>query len=565
MIRGKLVLYFFFLVFGAIFFRLLVIQVIEPHTYAADYLQTRKILPDRGRVYDRNSSPLAVNQNMYRLFVEPKKITDKEKVVEELEEVLKIGEATIESKIRDDLVWAAIKGGIDNDTYEKIMAKNIVGVGFEKEPSRFYPESSLSAHLIGFVGKNDTGDSIGYFGVEGYYNQELEGLPGYMRSERDAFNKPIFVGTQDRTNAVNGRDLVLTVDKSVQNIVKSKLKDAMEAYEPKQACATVADPKTMEILAMSCLPDFDPEVYFEASPEAYVNTTISNLYEPGSTFKPLIMAAAINEKKINPLDSFNEAGPIEISGYTIQNWNKKYIGNMNMTTVLERSSNIGMVYIGSKLGNDLLYKYLDLYGFGKPTGIDLQGEVGGTLRERNTWYPIDYATATFGQGIAITQLQLVRAFASLINGGYLMKPYVVKEIRQGDRVRTREPEVERRVLSEYTSEVMKKMLQSSVDNAEMKFTFPKEYKIGGKTGTAQVAVDGKYDASKTIASFIGFAPVEDPKFISLVVVVEPKSSIWGSETAAPVFFEIAKELFVYYNIVPTQASEDQEISEKDEE
>lgn len=565
MIRGKLVLYFFFVVFGAIFFRLLVIQVIEPHTYAADYLQKRKILPDRGRVYDRNSSPLAVNQNMYRLYVEPKKITDKKKVVEALDEVLKMGEATIEARIRDDLVWAAVKGGITSEEHEAIMAKNLDGVGFEREPSRFYPESSLSAHLVGFLGKDNEGESIGYFGIEGYYNQELIGLPGYLRSERDAFNKPIFVGTQDRTEAVNGRDLILTVDKSVQNIVKSKLKDAMEAYEAKQVCATVADPNTMEILAMSCLPDFDPEIYYEASPEAYINTTISNLYEPGSTFKPLIMAAAINEKKINPLDSFNEAGPLEISGYTIQNWNKKYIGEMNMSTILERSSNIGMVYIGTKLGNDLLYKYLDLYGFGKPTGIDLQGETGGTLRDRSTWYPIDYATATFGQGIAITQLQLVRAFASLINGGYLMKPYVVKEIRQGDRIRVREPEIERRVLSEYTSEVMKKMLQSSVDNAEMKFTFPKEYKIGGKTGTAQVAVDGSYDASKTIASFIGFAPVEDPKFISLVVVVEPKSSIWGSETAAPVFFEIAKELFVYYNIVPEQGTGEPEITTQEEE
>jgi cell division protein FtsI/penicillin-binding protein 2 len=262
------------------------------------------------------------------------------------------------------------------------------------------------------------------------------------------------------------------------------------------------------------------------------------------------MAAALNEKKIKPQDTFNESGPLEISGYTIQNWNKKYIGIMSMTNILERSSNVGMVYVGGKLGNENLYRYLDAYGFMDPTGIDLQGEVGGLIKPKNAFYPIDYATATFGQGIAITQLQLLTAFSSLINGGHLMKPYVVKEIRQGDKVRARKPVQKAQVIDEHTSEVMKKMLQSSVDHAEMKFSFPKEYKLGGKTGTAQVAVQGQYDASKTIASFIGFAPVENPQFVSLVVIREPKTSIWGSETAAPVFFEIAKELFVYYNIVP---------------
>lgn len=548
--QARVLMAFFLCCFLAILVKLFFIQAIDPEEFATNNLQSRKILPERGRVLDRNNLPLAVNQTRYLLYVEPKKMKSKKDLVEKLDSVLKLGETTIEAKIDETKVWVAVQRGLTSEKRDALKALKLPEIGFENEPKRFYPESSLSAHLLGFVGKNDEGDDVGYFGVEGYYDKELVGLPGFIKSERDVFDKPIFVGTQERVEPENGRDLVLTIDKSIQNIVKTKLVKAMEQYKAAQACATVADPYTMEILAQACLPDFDPDMFYEASPEAYVNTTVSNLYEPGSTFKPLVVAAALEEKAIKPMDTMNEAGPVKVGGFTIQNWNKKYSGRISMTNILEKSSNIGMVWIGGKLGQDKLYEYLEKYGFGQPTGIDLQGEAGGYLRPQSEWYPVDYSTATFGQGIAISQLQLIRAFASLVNGGKLMKPYVVKEIHQGDKIRVREPKLERQILSERTSEIMKKMLESSVEHAEMKFIFPKEYKLGGKTGTAQVAVQGQYDASKTIASFIGFAPVDKPRFIALVVIREPKTSIWGSETAAPVFFEIAKELFVYYNIVP---------------
>lgn len=551
MIRIKILLLVFVLFFIAIFVKLFFIQVVNPSAYAKDYLQARKLYPERGKVYDRNMQPLAVNQTTYRLFIEPKKMKDKDKLVEELDDILKLGEATLEARIDETKVWVSVQSNLSPEVREQIEKLGLPEIGFENESKRFYPESSLSAHLLGFVGKDDKGENTGYFGIEGFYEKELEGLPGFIKSERDAYNKPIFVGTQQRVEAENGRDLILTIDRSVQNIVKTKLVDAVKNFEAAEACAIVANPHTMEIYAMSCVPDFDPDRYYEASPEAYVNSTISELYEPGSTFKPLIVAAGIQEKVIKPLDTFNEAGSIKVSGYTIKNWNDKYHGKTSITQILERSSNIGMVYIGGKLGEDKLYEYVTKkYRFDEPTGIDLQGEVKGDIKTQKNMYPIDYATTTFGQGVAITPIQLVRAFASLINGGYLMRPFIVKEVHQDGKIRVREPQVEERILSEYTSEVMKKMLHSAVDKAEAKFIFPKEYKIGGKTGTAQVAVQGQYDASKTIASFIGFAPVDNPQFVALVVVREPKSSQWGSETAAPVFFEIAKELFVYYNIVP---------------
>lgn len=548
----RALLYFFFVLFVAILVKLFFLQVLQPTQNGTDYLQSFKLLPNRGKIYDRNGLPLAVNQTTYLLYVEPKLMRDKKEMVDKLDSVLKLGEATMSEKINEKKVWVPIKHNLPQETRDQILALQLKGTGFENEPVRYYPESSLSAHLLGFIGKNDQGEDTGYFGIEGFYEKELEGLPGYMKSERDVFNKPMFVGTQERVEAQDGRDLYLTIDKSVQNIVKTKLVKAVQQFKAAQACATVANPKTMEILSMVCVPDFDPAKYYEASPEAYVNTTVSNVYEPGSTFKPLMMAAAIEEKAVKPNDRFNEAGAVFESGYRIQNWNDKYEGEISMTRILEKSSNIGMVYISHKLGHDKQYEYLQKYGLGKPTGIDLQGEATGFIRPQKEMYDIDYATAAFGQGISVTQIQLLRGFSSLINGGYLMRPYVVREVHQEGKVRKREPKVETQIVSKRTSEIMKKMLQSTVENAEAKFVFPKEYKIGGKTGTAQVAVQGKYDASKTIASFIGFAPVDDPHFIALVVVKEPKSSQWGSETAAPVFFDIAKDLFVYYNIVPKE-------------
>jgi cell division protein FtsI/penicillin-binding protein 2 len=246
---------------------------------------------------------------------------------------------------------------------------------------------------------------------------------------------------------------------------------------------------------------------------------------------------------------------MNLSDFKIQNWDDKYEGKITMTRILEKSSNVGMVHIGEKLGEDLLYKYIKKYRFDSLTGIDLEGETYGYLKDQKDWYPLDYATATFGQGIGVTQLQLVRAFASIINGGNLMKPYVVKEIHDTRQdVRKREPEVEEKLFSDRTSKIMQKMLVSTVNNAETDLGDLEDYNIGGKTGTAQVAVGGNYDASKTIASFVGFAPAYNPRFIILVVFREPGVSSWGSETAAPLFFDITKDLIVYYNIPPSKVT-----------
>lgn len=542
----------YLLIFFLIIVKLFFIQVRgKAPLIPSNYLQFKKIKPLRGTIYDRNYQPLVLNQTTYLLYAEPPKIDDKKQIIKKLSEILSVEETTISARFDETKQWVVLKRGVDEERKKQIEKLKILGIGFEEEERRYYPEGSLAAHLLGFVGKNEKGEDVGYFGIEGYWERDLAGLPGIIKTERDILGMPIFVGIQEKINPENGRDLVLTVDKNIQIIAKEKLKNAVERYKAKGGCVIVVSPMSLEVIAMTCLPDFDPEKYYDFSEEYFKNPAISDLYEPGSIFKPLIMAAALNEKKIRPSDYYDEKGPVEIDGYQIRTWDNKYEGKISMTRILEKSSNVGMVYVGQKLGREKILFYLKQFGFGELTGIDLQGEVAGNLRQKKDWYPIDYAAVTFGQGIAVTPIQMVRAFSSLVNGGILLKPYVVKEIHQKEETPVKKhPQKIREVISPYVSFIIRRMLESVVDHGEVKWAKPKGYRIGGKTGTAQVAIKGYYDPHKTIASFIGFAPVEKPVFLVFTMIKEPTTSIWGSETAAPLFFEIAKELLVYYNIAP---------------
>lgn len=549
--RLKLIFSFFLLILFVIIIRLFYLQILSPDFYTADYTKTKKIEPKRGRIFDRNNLPLAVNQTKYLLFAQPKTISNKEYVVNSIDEVLKIGEATISSRLNMEKDWVAIKSGISEELKRQIEALQIPSLGFDEKQYRFYPEASLAAHLVGFLGKNDVGDSIGYFGIEGFYNKDLAGLPGIVKSERDLMGRPILVGTQEHLGAEDGRDFKLTIDKSIQLIVKEKLVGAVSRLKAEAGCVIAVQPNTMAILALSCVPDFDPESYFTFPPEYYSNWLISSSYEPGSTFKPLVLAAAIEDKVIKADDPYNEAGPIKIGDYIVSNWNDKYDGEITYGRVIEKSSNVGMVDIGQKLGKEKLSQYInDRYQFGNLTGVDLQGEVRGTVKTLDKWYAIDAATVTFGQGISVTGMQLISAFSSLINGGYLMQPYIVDEVIDSKGSKKREPRVLGRTISKETSEIMKKVLKSTVENAEAKWKIPEGFSFGGKTGTAQIAVSGKYDATKTIASFIGFAPADNPEFLMLVVIRQPEVSSWGSETAAPLFFDISRDILLYLNISP---------------
>jgi cell division protein FtsI/penicillin-binding protein 2 len=552
------VVFFLFLtIIFTITIKLFYLQFFSPSSKSKiNYLKTEKLTPKRGKIYDRNGEILADNQLIYSLIVDPKFIIEnnkKEELIDFLNRKLSIDRATIEASLSKDSRYYLVKK-INPNEKKELEKKKEFSFFFEEEEKRFYPEASLTAHLIGFVGKNYQGENLGYFGVEGFYNKDLTGLPGLIKTERNLFNFPILLGNQEFLNPEDGRNLYLTIDKAVQKIIKEELKKGIENYQAKSGCVIVANPNNLEILGLSCLPDFDPNFYYQYSENVLRNPAIFDLFEPGSIFKPLIVAAALEEKKIKPNDQINEDGPFKVGEYQIKTWNNKYEGKISITRVLEKSSNVGMVIIGQKLGANHIFKYLKKFGFGEKTNIDLQGEAETYLKPENQWYPIDYATVTFGQGIAVTPIQMITAFSSIINGGFLHYPHVVKEITDSKNHFFVNTKVKRRVLSENTSEIIKKMLYLTVENAEVnwKKIKPQGYKIGGKTGTAQVPIAGHYDPNKTIASFIGFFPVEKPKIIILVSLREPTTSTWGSETAAPIFFSIAKQLLIYYNIPPEE-------------
>lgn len=524
----------------------------ENYTGNTGYLLKREISASRGSLYDVNGQMLAGSIENYNITIDPEFFGKSEKELKKALKILNLSEASYGARLKDGSSrWARLAENVPAESYFALQSMGTSGIYGAGIPVRVYPEASLSATLLGFVGNDSKGDPIGYYGVEGYYESELKGLSGVYAGERDLSSRPLLFGFQERLESQDGRDLYLTIDKSVQQMTKTVAERGMLLHSPKELCIVVADPNTMAILALTCLPDYDPKAYAQFPESSYRNNTISDVYEPGSTFKPLVVAKALDEGVLKTTDKLPETGPLQVGEYSVSTWDHKYHGELSVADVLAKSSNVGMVEIGDLLGQKNIYDMISDFGFGRVTGVDMQGEVTGSTRDINDWYPIDYATATFGQGIVVTPMQLITAFSSIINGGELLKPYVLDRLSDGTNVKAHPKKtVVRRVISEKTSTVVRKMLEYTVDNAEYKWAKPAGYRFGGKTGTAQIAFEGKYDSTKTIASFIGFTPVENPKFVALVILKEPSSSSWGSETAAPLFFDLAKMLISYYNISP---------------
>lgn len=460
-------------------------------------------------------------------------------------------------KLEEDLHWVSLNRKIDLELKQKLASMKLPGVGFDETSLRFYPEGSSSAHLLGFVASNAYGEEEGYFGLEGYYNGELRGKKGTLTQEKDAMGLPILIGKFSVQSAKPGETLILSLDRTIQHIVEEKLKEGMIKYGAKDASAIVMDPQTGKIISMASFPSYDPLRAFEFPNDYHRNPVTADSYEPGSTFKVLVMGAAINEGLVKP-DTICDicAGPVQLSGFSIRTWNNKYKADSSMTDVIIHSDNTGMVFAARKLGIEKMYQYITDFGFGSPTKIDLQDQSSPPLRPIKEWKEIDLATASFGQGISVTPIQLTTAIAAIANGGKLMEPQIVSEIKDQDKDYIIKPRVIAQPLKEEATKQVTEMMVNAVDKGEAQYYKKKAgvagYRIAGKTGTAQIAVAGHYDATKTIASFIGFAPADNPKFIMLIRFNQPSSSIFGADTAAPTFFNIAKEIFTYYGIAPTE-------------
>lgn len=536
------------------------------------------VLAPRGLLLFSNGASLASTQPVFLVYAEPKIIKDKKEVASLLANIFwedmyeiktredqpknqkKALEKDILKKISQDLFWVSLGRKVNIETKQKIDKLNLSGIDFERSSSRFYPEGSSSAQLLGFVGSDIYGNETGYFGLEGYYSGELRGKEGILKQEKDAQGLPILIGDYFIRQPKEGKTLVLNIDQTVQYLIEKNLKIGYAKYGAKEASAVVMDPKTGNILGMSSYPSYDPSYPIEEFKDYFKNPLIADGYEPGSTFKVLVMAAAINEKVIKA-DTICTlcSGPIDLGGFTIRTWNNQYRPNSTMTDVIVHSDNTGMVFISQKLGLDKLYSYIHKFGFGELTNVDLQDEHSPPLRLKEEWREIDQATASFGQGIAVTAIQMIKAVSAIANEGKIMEPHVVKSIAEEDQNSLKKtfnikPKQISQPISSEAAQIVKEMMVQAVDKGEAQFYKKKaglsDFKIAGKTGTAQIPVAGHYDENKTIASFIGFAPADDPKFVILVRYREPSASIFGAETAAPTFFEIAKELFLYYGISP---------------
>lgn len=519
---------------------------------ASQYFLELELPAQRGRIVARDQSHLAINKKTYLLYAQPKEITSLSDFVREISDRLhREPEELYEALSAPGRVWLPIAHKVDQEVVGQLQALKLAGLGFEKEPKRYYPEASAAAHLLGFVGSDENGRDKGYFGLEGYYDRELRGKGGSLRIQKDARGAPMLIADVTRIEPEDGRTLVLWLDRAIQRMAERRLLEGIEKYGAKEGSVVIMDPKSGGILGMAAFPNYDPGSYSDFVKDFYRNPLVGDSYEPGSTFKTLVMAAGLNEGVIDGKTSFNETGPVQVGEYTIRTWDNQYHGQITMSQILEHSSNVGMVFVEDKLGKEKFLKYIRDFGFGQPTGVDLEDETSPPLRDNDEWREIDLATASFGQGVAVTPLQMVRAVAALANGGVLMEPRAVAQIidSRGRKLDLR-PKPVRRIISPETASLITEMMVSSVDNGEAKWAKPAGYRIAGKTGTAQIPVAGHYDDKKTIASFVGFAPADDPQFVMLVTLREPASSPWGSETAAPLFFAIARDIFAYKNILP---------------
>ncbi len=479
-----------------------------------------------------------------------------EEQVEEAEPISPTAEhdALLKKLQKENDPYEPIKRKVSDDMADEVRQANLEGIHILRERFRYYPESEEFSHITGFVNANDDGVLVGSYGLEGSMNKELSGTGGYLMSELDTKGRWISIGTRNMEDATDGSDILLTVDRTIQFMACSKLQEAVDKHDADGGSVVIMDPKTGGILAMCGSPKYDPNLYNEVeSIEVYNNQAIFEAYEPGSIFKPIVMAAAMDSGAVDPNTTYIDTGAEKIDRYTIRNSDLKSYGEQNMTQVLEESLNTGMIFVMRAMGGPQMAKYIRDFGFGETTDISLNTEVAGNLQSLDRDSEIYYATNSYGQGLTVTALQAVAAYAVIANGGAYIPPHVIKEIRHDDgSVDVTSNMAKRQVISSKTAQTLSAMLISVIDNGHAKSAGVDGYYIAGKTGTAQVAKKNGvgYERDETIASFVGYGPVEDPRFAMIVRIDHPRTTPWAAGTAAPAFGEIASFLLQYMNIPP---------------
>jgi len=552
----------------AIILRLFMVQVLDNSFYevlaSGQHQIYRDLFPERGEIYmqgftDELDYRVAANQYLTLVWADTRRIEDPNSTAEAITDVFEYEEEDLYNLIaklsREDDPYEPIEHKVDDETVVILEALELEGINFTDERFRFYPEEGIGGHVLGFVGSDADGQYAGRYGIEGYFDEELSGSQGFIRSERDAAGRLITIGERSFEPAIDGSNIHLTIDRTIQFTVCQKLYDAVLRHGADGGSVVIIEPSTGAIIAMCGAPDFDPAAYNEVETiDVYNNPVIFDAYEPGSIFKPFTMAAALDQEKVSPTTTYEDTGEVVIGQHTIRNSDLKSNGVQTMTEVLEKSLNTGVIFAMREVGEDTFRDYMVDFGFGEIAGIELDTEVAADISSLEIGSEIYAATASFGQGITVTPLQLVAAYAAIANEGVLVEPYIVREIEYADGTTKKTmPQEIRQVISSRAAKLLSAMLVSVVENGHGSRAGVEGYYIAGKTGTAQVPKkDGLgYDPDQHIGSFAGFGPVNDPQFAMIVRVNNPRDVQWAESSAAPLFGEIAEFLLQYYQ-VPTE-------------
>jgi cell division protein FtsI (penicillin-binding protein 3) len=486
------------------------------------------------------------------IYIEPQKVTDPDRVASVLAGALALSKSSIQAKIKSKKSFLWLKRQVTERESKKIREAGLAGVGFISEHQRFYPNSEIGAHVLGFTGI----DPKGLEGLELGYDSVVLGQGGYLVVERDALGRGMGSGDKLVKGEQQGADLYLTLDKNIQYIAEKELAAGIAEVGARGGSALVMDPGTGKILAMANQPDYNPNSIGSFRPPQWRNRAICDTYEPGSTLKIFLMAAALNEGLVRPGTIIDcEKGSYAVGGKVIHDHHA--YGRISAAEVIKVSSNIGSAKIGKALERERLYRYLTEFGFGAPTAIDLPGETSGLLRQPAAWFEIDLAAISFGQGMTVTSLQLARAAAAIANDGVLMSMPIVEKIvnDRGEIVEQRKPEAVRQVVSAEVARQVREMMALAVgDGGTGTLAAVPGFVVAGKTGTAQKVdpVTGGYSVDKRVASFVGMVPAAEPELVVLVMVDEPAKHVYGGLVAAPIFSKISTQTLRYLKIAPTE-------------
>lgn len=537
--------------------RLFILQVIHHEYYVAlaegRHNLYRELLPARGRIFFQDLKQLALNQDVFTVVADPKLVEEPARIARILAKKIGADEYEIIAKLaKADSRYEVIKKQVSSEIMEELKLEGLNGISFERQQFRFYPEKEMASQVVGFYGFDIEGQAKGRYGLEGYFDELLAGETGYLSGERDASGAWLSLTKREMKESVNGTDLVLNIDRTIEYVACQKLKEGVEEYKAIGGTVIIINPKNGAILAICNWPAFDPNNYSQVKDiQLFNNPAIFAPYEPGSVFKAFTMAGALDAGQVTPDTKYIDKGSVKIGGRLIKNAAEKVYGEQTMTNVLKESINTGAIFAAKLLGHELFRKYVRDFGFGVLTGIELDTEAPGNISSLNKESEIYLATASFGQGLTTTPLQLVMAFGAIANHGKLYKPYLISEIRYPDgRVEKKEPQFVRQVISPRAARLLTGILTTVVQQGHGQRAQVPGYYIAGKTGTAQVpGPGGTYSEDKTIQTFIGFGPVDDPAFVMLVKYDEPQRR-FAEYSAVPTFGEIAKFLLQYLEIPP---------------